>query len=214
MKTLLRTTICLGLLLACSVSVQAQGFTVTISLDENGNGHFSNSAGFNQNLTGYLAPDPGPGGLASALTYDILNPPGLTSGDLFLTDPTTLLLSDVIRFNANEATQSGQGAVVFYSLSGGGLLADTGFPTANYTNTFSLVENVSGATSYTPLVGQPGFVTGAGGPVTYLLTSDAGGVSTVPDLGNAALLMAFAMAALIIFARMSRGRFATAAARG
>jgi hypothetical protein len=62
---------------------QAQ-FTVHIFADETGKGTFTNSNGLNQSLSSSMAADPGPGGLSSALTFDLLNPPGLTAGDVFL----------------------------------------------------------------------------------------------------------------------------------
>jgi hypothetical protein len=169
--------------LAGSNSLFAQGFTVTISADENGNGTFTNSAGFFSTLPGVLLPDPGPGGLPAALTYGLLNPPGLVAGDLILIEPPGTV-SDILRFNPN---QNG-GSLVFYSdnLDGADALADTGFPTAFYTNTATFFEvGPEGANgfTYTPLAGQPGFVAGAGGPVTYVITSDV-----VPEPGSFALL--------------------------
>ena len=55
----------------------AQGFSITIMLDEEGNGLFTNTNGFIQTLPGVLATDPRPGGLAPALTYGLLTPPGI-----------------------------------------------------------------------------------------------------------------------------------------
>lgn len=153
-----------------SPQANAQTFSINISADENGNGHFTNTVGFSSALPFALQQDPGPGGLADALTYGLLNPPGLVAGDVILLDPT-LLVSDVIRFNPNESISGTTGAAVFYSLVGGGSLADIGLPTALYTNVFDITE-INGGATYTPIAGQPGFVTGAGGPVTYAFTSD------------------------------------------
>jgi hypothetical protein len=168
--------------------VVAQGFTITTTLHENGTGTLQNSNGFNAPLVGVPAPDPGPGGLSNALTFGLLNPPGLVGGDFIMTDPGLSPVSDIIRFNSLAGT------AIFYSLVGGGQLADTGLPTALNTNTFSMPENTLGLTSYTPTAGQPGFVSGAGGPVTYLIDSDS---PAVPDLGSSALLLALALAALL-----------------
>jgi hypothetical protein len=163
--------------------VHAQ-FTVTITADENGNGHFMNSNGFMSALPSALQPDPGPGGLALALTYSMLTPPGLTAGDVLVAEPPTGELGDVIRFNPQEVAPDGTlGAFVFYSLAGEGSLADTGFPTALYTNQATAME-INGVITYTPTAGQPGFVTGAAGPVTYVLTSDA----AVPEPASLTLL--------------------------
>jgi hypothetical protein len=149
-------------------------FTFTIRVDENGNGTFVNGSGSITALPFAIAPDPGPGGLANALTYNLLNPPGLTAGDLILLEPPATNFSEVIRFNP---TQNG-GSLVFYSdnFDGGGLdLADTGFPHAYYANTFFATEvgpEGNNGFSYTPGPGQPGFITGAAGPVTYIIISD------------------------------------------
>jgi hypothetical protein len=167
-------------------SAYAQGFSITITVDENGNGTFTNTGGFLSPLPGVLAPDPGPGGLPVALTYDLLNPPGLVAGDLLLFEPagagTTGLLSEIVRFNLSSPTRGGTGSLVFYSDStDSGLdLADTGFPTALYTNALNATEiGPEGANgfTYTPTAGQPGFVAGAAGPVSYVLKSD----SPVPE---------------------------------
>jgi hypothetical protein len=162
--------------------VRAQ-FTVTISADENGNGRFINSTGFTSPLPFALQPDPGPGGLALALTYGMLNPPGLVAGDVLVAEPPGGGLGDIIRFNPQEVVAGSLGAFVFYSLADDASLADTGFPTADYTNLVTVPE-INGLITYTPTAGQPGFVAGAAGPVTYVLTSDA----VVPEPASLTLL--------------------------
>jgi hypothetical protein len=146
-------------------------FSVTITVDENGVGTFHNTAGLNEALPFAMSPDPGPGGLAAAATYGLTNLPGLVAGDLIVPEPnnTPPQISDIIRFNPNE----NGGSLVFYSETSDGVdsLADTGFPTALYANTLALDEVGPGLT-YTPTAGQPGFVTGAGGPVTYVIASE------------------------------------------
>jgi hypothetical protein len=98
------------------------------------------------------------------------NPPGLTAGDVFVTDPGGGI-SDLIRFNPTEIG----GALVFYSTDiGGGSLADIGLPSSFFTNTLSILEGPIGA-SFTPVSGQPGFVAGAAGPVTYNIISNVPG---------------------------------------
>lgn len=172
-------------LLLTSASAQAQ-FSITITLNENCNGSLTNTSGFFGALPCAFAADPGPGGLASALTYGLLSPPGLTAGDLILQEIGTTFNSEIIRFNPS---QNG-GSAVFYSDSLDGVtdLADTGFPTALYANNHSAIEVGPEGTngfSYTPTAGQPGFVTGAGGPVTYVIQSDS-----VPEPASAALFLA------------------------
>jgi hypothetical protein len=156
-----------ALLLLSSISVKAD--TITITVDENGVGRLTSEGGFGV-LPAAMRTDPGPGGLSAALTYWLANPPSLVEGDLIILDSTGVV-SDVIRFN--DVTLEGpiNGFLVFYSTLGGGALADTGFPTANYLNVFTVTE-VNGRVVYTPTAGQPGFVGGAVPPVTYIITSD------------------------------------------
>ena len=166
----------------------AQEFSITITVDENCNGSLSNTTGFFSPLECALLADPGPGGLSSVVTYNLLNPPGLVAGDLFLTDADAGgAFLDVIRFNPDE----NGGSLVFYSDNAGGFdaLADTASPPgAFYTNVLSIPEigpeGDNGAT-YTPTAGQPGFVAGAGGPVTYIIHSDS---VSVPEPATLALL--------------------------
>lgn len=176
-----------------SVSAFAQ-FSVNISIDELGNSDFTNTAGFNAALPFALQNDPGPGGLSSALTFDLLNPPGLTAGDLILLEPDGQgTISDIIRFNPAElGPGEGTGALVFYSDIGEGAdaLADIGFPTALYEGNITLTEigpEGDNGFTYTPTSGQPGFVTGAAGPVTYTILSD--GALAVPEPSTIALLL-------------------------
>jgi hypothetical protein len=167
-------------------------FSVTITVDENGHGTFTNTRGFFSTLPFALVPDPGPGGLPSTLTYDTLNPPGLVPGDVKLFDAEcgfTCFL-DVVRFNPSSFT-GGTGSLVFYSdnIDGFDSLGDTPSPPhAFYANTVNIDEvtfanGVEGAI-YTPVAGQPGFVAGAAGPVTYVLISDTPEPSSLLLLGS------------------------------
>ena len=191
-----------GLVLAASLITGSSKlfaqFTATFTVDENGPGTFANSSGFSAPVPASLLPDPGPGGLSAALTYGLLSPPGLVAGDLILLESLGAQVSDIIRFNPD---QNG-GSLVFYSdiADGAEDLADTGFPLSLYANNITFTElGVEGANgfTYTPLAGQPGFVTGAAGPVTYVITSD------IPEPSSIALA-AFAFAGLAAWGLVSR----------
>jgi hypothetical protein len=156
----------LGLFSALALPQAAQADNnPLITVDENGNGSLLFPGGIPITTTGILAADPGPGGLAAALTYNLLGPPSLVAGDLIVDDIASHI-SDLIRFNPAGTGSSGYPAsLLFYSNDAFGQLADTGLPTAFYTNTVTLLEGLGGVTSYTPQAGQPGFV--AGFSVTY-----------------------------------------------
>jgi hypothetical protein len=168
-------------------------FSVTITVDENGHGTFSNTRGFFSTLPFALVPDPGPGGLNSVLTYDTLNPPGLVPGDVRLFDAEcnfTCFL-DVVRFNPSSFIVGNTGSLVFYSdnVDGFDSLGDTPSPPqAFYANTLNIDEvtfaNGGEGAIYTPVAGQPGFVAGASGPVTYVLISDTPEPSSLLLLGS------------------------------
>ena len=117
---------------------------------------------------------------------------GLVPGAVLLFDQEcgfTCFL-DVVRFNPTSFT-GGTGSLVFYSdnIDGFDALGDTPSPPgAFYPNTVSIDEvtfrnGIEGAV-YTPTAGQPGFVAGAGGPVTYVLISDTPEPSTLLLLGS------------------------------
>ena len=140
-----------------------------MTVDENGNGIGTVGLGF-------LAPDPGPGGLPSVLIYQL--PFAATQGDVLSTVSDT---GDVIRFNGN-------GTLIFYSDNLGGVdaLGDTPTPPqALYTNlAFSTEVGPEGNNGffYAPTVGQPGSVPGA--LVAYHFVSDG----TVPEPATLTLL--------------------------
>jgi hypothetical protein len=157
------------------------------SFDEDGHGRVNFPDGSFQLLPGSMAVDPGPGGRASALTYTYIFTTVFVTGDVFLTEAGGN--SDVIRFNWSPTTLAG--SLVFYSLPGEGQLADTGLPSAFYTNTFSILENPNGPTSYTPTAGQPGFLSGLN--ITYFLNSP----SAVPEGGSSICFLALGLVALI-----------------
>jgi hypothetical protein len=172
------------ILLCVTALAHADSFSVSITVDEQGHGTLTNTNGLNATLSSSLKADPGPGGLSSVLTYDLLNPPGLVSGDVLMREPGLGIIFDVVRFNASN------GSLVFYSDNIGGFdsLADTpGPPLTFYPNQITIDEigpEGNNFAIYTPTAGQPGFVAGAVGPVTYTLISDA----PVPEPSSLALL--------------------------
>lgn len=183
----------LGALFGCCFSSPALGsvFSVSITVNENCIGTLTNTAGANAALPCVMQNDPGPGGLTNVMTYDTLNPPGLVSGDVLVFDNS--IFEDVLRFNATETVGPDIGALVVYSNPQDGFDsgADTSAPPgANYANVLSLTEVSLGGGSdglvYTPVVGQPGFVAGAAGPVTYTFISDS--PTAVPEPATLTLL--------------------------
>jgi hypothetical protein len=140
-----------------------------ITLQENGVGSLVFPGGGTFASTGVPAPDPGPGGLFNALTFNLLGPPGLVAGDLLINEFGGSTLSDILRFNPAGSAPGYPASAVLYSLPGGGELADTGFPTLRYATTFTTSENAAGMVTYTPTASQPGFIPGFG--VTYVVTS-------------------------------------------
>ena len=170
-----------------------------ISVDEHGNGNLLFPGGSPIFTQGTLQPDPGPGGLGSALTYSLLGPPSLVAGDVLVQEliSADLVLSEIIRVNPAATGSPGYPAsLVFYSDTGDGVdaLADTGFPTALYTNTATALEvGPEGANGfvYTPTANQPGFVPGFA--VSYSITSDG----TIPE---PATLSLFAIAGGLLIA--------------
>ena len=205
-KKLLRSIPAVAALSLVLISASsAVGATITITFDENGKGSIVNSAVANAfNMPGSTMADPGPGGLASVLAYNLLNPPALVTGDVIIVEPgggqTT---TDLLRFNFAV----GGGTVFVYSDIGDGAdsLADVGFPSAFFTNTVTVTEvGAEGANgiTYTPSPGQPGYVTGANGPVTYVFASD----SAVPEPSSILLILSGAGA--LCFRRFRRSKVA------
>jgi len=168
----------------------AQAFSVTLTFDENGNGVLTNTNGFFGALPASMMADSGPGGLANVLFYGMLNPPGLTAGDVQVLEPGGSV-SDVLRF---DPTVGGGGVFVYSDNTEIDALADVGLPTAlspNFVNADEAGPECCNGIVYSPSPGQPGFVAGAGGPVTYVFISDTPEPSSIVLIvtGGAALLL-------------------------
>jgi hypothetical protein len=188
LKLLAGATIALASLgAATSASALNNNGNIQITVDENGNGTINGFAPPSA-LVFSLQDDPGPGGLANVLTYDLDNPPGLVAGDVLFQEAGGLIL-DVVRFNDTEVgAGGGVGTLVFYSdnLDGFDSLADTASPPgALYSNVITVSE-INGMVDYIPTIGQPGFVAGASAPVEYVLLSDA---AAVPEPATWAMML-------------------------
>lgn len=169
----------------------------TFTFLENGQGKLELPNGFVIPLPGVLASDPGPGGLSSALTFTA-HPQELNFvvGDVLILDGNGKV-SDVLRFNPDPGPGPGlTSPILFYSNDfAGGLLADTGLPTAFYANNSTISENQSGLTIYTPIAGQPGFEPAPGAlPVTYQILS-------TPDPGSTMSLFGVALCGIGLLRR-------------
>jgi hypothetical protein len=162
-----------------ALSTTAHADTITgnplITVNEQGVGTLLFPAGPFPTV-GVLIPDPGPGGLAAALTYNLLGPPNLVAGDVLILDSVGVL-SDIIRFNpAGTGAPGYPASLVFYSdlPAEPGYLADTGFPSALYANNITFLEvgpeEGPNGLVYIPTSTQPGYV--AGFAVTYNIQSD------------------------------------------
>ena len=186
-----------ALLVLSSTTARAQN-NPTITLDETGRGQLQFPGAAPVPLPGVMLADPGPGGLAAALTYNLLNPPNLLAGDLILLEGN--VVSEVIRFNAANPATGYPASVVFYSDNADGVdaLADTGFPVGFYPLVLTLSEvgpeaGPNGFT-YTPTPNQPGYMNGFG--VTYVIISDP-----VPEPGTMTLGALGAIAGLVLARR-------------
>jgi hypothetical protein len=168
----------------------------TFTFAENGQGKLELPNGFVIPLPGVLASDPGPGGLSSALTFTTHpQEENFVVGDVLILDNGKV--SDVLRFNPDPGPGPGlTSPILFYSNDlAGGLLADTGLPSAFYPNNVTISENHSGLTIYTPIAGQPGFEPATGAlPVTYQILS-------TPDASSTLSLFAVAICGIALARR-------------
>ena len=191
-----------SLLLLCCGLANAQINTIDITVDENGLGTINGLLGI-ERLTATMQDDPGPGGLANILTYNLQSPPNLVEGDVLLQDADGNVL-DVLRFNPN---QDG-GSLLFYSdnVDGFDSIGDTsGPPGSFYTNQITIpevgTETKNGAV-YIPVAGQPGFISGASIPVRYIFISEGSG--PVPEPGVISLMVGLSSASLLALRRKKK----------
>jgi hypothetical protein len=170
-----------ALLVLFAPAAHASVAAITITVDENGNGSVTNGL-VTTPLTSGLQPDPGPGGLSSVLTYNlitsILSIPNLSvvAGDVRVVEPETGLVGDILRFNFTAGVTGGPpplSTLLFYSKTPPtDSLADTPTPpTGSYTNQITLTEGLNGALIYAPGPNDPGFSLDAA--ITYDFISDS-----------------------------------------
>lgn len=178
-----------------------------ITVDEMGNGaiDLSNGGAVLTMPFGLLA-DPGPGGLASALTYDLMHPPAVISGDVFLHEADGSL-SDLIRFNQSDSAGY-PFALVFYSDGSGGVdsMADISAPPSMfYPNVIHIAEIGDGTNSgafYTPGPFDPGFIPGFN--VRYTFISDGTGPTPVTPEPSSFMLFTAGVLGVMTGVRRSR----------
>jgi hypothetical protein len=146
-----------ALAVICVLSGLRAEAQAVITIDENGNGIGTLGRGV-------LAPDPGPGGLPSVLTYGL--PFAGVQGDIGFTAAEGVF--DFVRFNGN-------GTVVFYSdnVPTADSLGDTPGPPLGFYENLIFIPEVgpegNNGAIYTPTAGQPGY--DPSGP-TYHFISD------------------------------------------
>jgi len=169
----------------------------TISFDENGNGNYSYDGEMTYPLIGQMFV-----GSPSGLGYYGLpwGPDDMTPGDVVIIEPvaTNKEISDVLHFttmgwHTDLGDVSYATIFVFSELPENGEipeLADIGIPNGPYsTNMVELIEegteNGWNGLHYTPLQGQPGYISGQN--ATYVFTSDVPEPATICMLGLGAL---------------------------
>jgi hypothetical protein len=158
-------------------AAQAVTADILITVDENGNGSALINGTTTVPLTSALLPDPGPGGLASVLTYNLTSAlsVSVTAGDVLMNEPGAGL-GDIVRFNTTAGVLPSSlpsSTLLFYSATPpGGSLADTPTPPgALYSNQITLTEGLNGALLYAPTTGEPGF--SADAVLSYDFISDS-----------------------------------------
>jgi hypothetical protein len=181
---LLTTTIAWG-----SIKPTIAAATI-ISFDENGHGTWEDGSGsITPLIFGIGVP---PAGGHPTLYYELTA--AIMEGDIVVDEPGTtgpgplsIEPSDLLRF-------SGYCVYVYSDLPEAGEvgeLADTGIPTQFLSNMLTMAEEGSeggwNGVHYTPLPGQPGWIEGLEGGVTYVFTSDVPEPATIALLGLGAL---------------------------
>src|SRR3977135_533208 len=101
MKSILNAGVAVGLLLGITnnSSPQTRPLPASLTVDENGNALLvtpnTPPGGFFFN--GSLQADPGPGGLALALTYNLQGPTSVVAGDVLMQEVGGTAIQDIVR---------------------------------------------------------------------------------------------------------------------
>jgi len=170
----------LGAFLFC-VPARAGAAPFTFTFDESGNGKISVNGAPETDLMGSLIADPSQAGNPLVLTWllpSTVTPLGngtvLVHEGSLTTDP----LSDALRFTDSLGRLTGATAdrMIFYSLAGGGALADTGLPSNVMSGTLADAFEINGKFTFI-----------AGGPNVYNGASD-GTLTAVPEPSSLLLL--------------------------
>src|SRR5262249_2016472 len=114
MRRIIVVLFALTLLLGVVDRAAAQILSTTVTVDENGHGTIMFPGGGTIPLASALGQDTGPGGRSNALIYSLFSPPGLTGGDVIVTEPGGQV-GDLLRFNPDQiAPDQTPGVLVFY----------------------------------------------------------------------------------------------------
>ena len=179
------------ILLFVAVVVLHLGYTASaqssmLTVDEMGNGSFIDDNNNRTNFKGALGPDPSGGLLGNVLVYTLpVNP--TKNGDVVLREPNTSSDSDILRFVGNK--------LVFYSdnddMNTDKDIADTGTPQEQMgaiVKTETGNEGTPQGATYTPGMGDPGFVQG----ITYQFVSEVPEPAPIALVSTSLLLIAVA----------------------
>ena len=175
MKRLGSLSLLLLALVLMTLPGNAAGLAFTVSVDEFGNGSSTFPGGPNA-LPSFIAPDPSGGVAGNVLQYLLLPNLPFTPGDVILDENvgTNLVVSDVLRF---FPTANGT-LLLFYSDNGDGVDAPadiSGLPgnvIGNPVHVLEIGPDGNNGAVYTPIAGQPGFVSTDFMP-TFNIISDA-----------------------------------------
>lgn len=154
-----KTIVAAGMVAALCAPAMANAApsVVQFYVGQDGYGSVTSLDGYTQGISASVGNDPGPGGSAAALIYDLAIPPDLTYGDVLVNNQAGQL-AEVLRFEAAAGTCTG-GCLVLYSAVGSGTAGSgTTLPSSFLSDTITVSLTSQGTVSYTPSAGQPGYI--------------------------------------------------------